>query len=360
LEEASVIQERDNFMIRFCCEHCGHKISVKDKHAGKQGKCPKCKTILTVPKPQTRGAGPAQRDVDESKISSKASVHDLTLLDVSQQIKAESQPAEQPVPDETAYEQLRRLQGGRITQESDQIPQRKLPWIIDIFLYPISKPGLIMLGLIIGVRLFVKFLGLTLTFAAAELQPLLIVAVPVVIVGIAVRIILWLYFYWYFCECIRESAAGQLRAPETIGSVPGFGDMLRQLLRLLGCLAVFFAPVLIYFQRDRTADAVFWSLLGYAVFFFPMAILAVVMFDSVRGLNPVLLIGSIFSTFFQYCGLVLFIAAGVFVLLSLPITREALISRFILHCVCIYLALVAAHLLGRFYWRYQEKLNWAV
>ena len=98
-----MIQEGDDFMIRFHCEHCGHKISVKDKHAGKQGKCPKCKTILTVPKPQTRGAGPAQRDVDESKISSKASVHDLTLLDVTQQVKAESQPVEQSVPDETAY-----------------------------------------------------------------------------------------------------------------------------------------------------------------------------------------------------------------------------------------------------------------
>jgi hypothetical protein len=91
-----------------------------------------------------------------------------------------------------------------------------------------------------------------------------------------------------------------------------------------------------------------------------MAFLAVVVFDSFQGLNPFLLIGSIFSTLFQYCALVLFIAAGVFVPVSVPIPKEALISRFILHCVSLYMALVAAHLLGRFCWRYKEKLNWEV
>ena len=38
-----------------------------------------------------------------------------------------------------------------------------------------------------------------------------------------------------------------------------------------------------------------------------MGLLACVMFDSIRALNPILLIGSILSTFFQYCGLVLLI-----------------------------------------------------
>jgi hypothetical protein len=357
-----VIQEGDDSMIRFCCEHCGHKIRVKDKHAGNRGKCPKCKTILTVPKPQVNGAGPSQSDRDESTISSKTSAHDLTLLDVPREAKAQSQPAEQPVPDETAYEQLRRLQGGLVKQESDQIPQRRLPWIIDIFLYPISKPGLIMLGLIIVVPLLFKFLGKTFALAALGFPPMLIVAPLVIIVGYLIRTILWLYFYWYFCECIRESAAGQLRAPETIGSTPGLADMLWQLLRTLVCLAVFFGPVLARFHHNRTVDVVFWSLLGYAVFFFPMSLLAVVMFDSLRGLHPFLLIGSIFSTFFQYCGLILIFISGVGVLILRAAlhTRGAPVRAFILHCICIYLALVAAHLLGRFYWRYQQKLNWEV
>ncbi len=344
-------------MIEFHCKNCGQTLSVSDTHAGKRAKCPKCNNRVSIPEAQASGAA---TDQDDTEPVTKASPYNLTLLDVSQQVKAQNQPAEQPVLDETAYEQLRRLQGSLVTYRSDQIPQRRLPWIIDIFLYPISKPGLITLGLIIGVRLFIKFLGLTLTFAALGFAPLLIVATFVVIVGYPIRVILWLYFYWYFCECIRESAAGQLRAPETIGNVPGLGEMLSRLLRTLVCLIIFFGPVLIRFQYNRATDMVFWILLSYALFLFPVALLAVVMFDSLRGLHPFLLIGSIFSTFFQYCGLVLFIAAGVFVLLSVPITREALISRFILRCVCIYTSLVAAHLLGRFYWRYQEKLNWEV
>ncbi len=36
-------------MIRFNCKNCGQKISVPEVHAGKKGKCPKCKTIVVVP-----------------------------------------------------------------------------------------------------------------------------------------------------------------------------------------------------------------------------------------------------------------------------------------------------------------------
>ncbi len=35
-----------------------------------------------------------------------------------------------------------------------------------------------------------------------------------------------------------------------------------------------------------------------------MSILAVVMFDSINGVNPILIVRSIISTFVQYCGFV--------------------------------------------------------
>lgn len=346
-------------MIEFHCKNCGQRFNVPKTRAGKMAKCPKCNSRVSTPEAQATAVTDQGIRGDMEPVS-KAVLYDLTLLDVSQQIKIQSQPGEQPVPDETPYEQLRRLQGTRITHESDQIPQRRLPWMIDIFLYPIAKPGLIMLGLIIAVSLLLKTLRRTIPWAAFAFPPLIIVAVPVVIVACLIAAILWLYFCWYFCECVRDSAAGQLRAPETIDKIPGLSDMLWQLLRTVVCLAVFLGPVLIRFRHNRMTDMVFWALLGYGMFLFPIGLLAVVMFDSLRGLNPVLLIGSIFSAFFQYCALALFIGIGVFILLSLPITKEALILRFILRCVCIYLALVTAHLLGRFYWRYQEKLNWEV
>ncbi len=36
-------------MITFSCEHCGHKVSAQDEHAGKHGKCPRCAGEVKVP-----------------------------------------------------------------------------------------------------------------------------------------------------------------------------------------------------------------------------------------------------------------------------------------------------------------------
>jgi len=343
-------------MICFSCENCGQKLKIADIFAGKKVRCPKCKNAITVP--EAPPPKPAQaRKV--SKTDSKITGYDLTLLDAPDdrvQTQVTSRSLNSVPQNETELEQ-------ESTTEETEIPgERTLPWIIDIFLYPISKPGLIMLGLIIIVPLFIKILGKTLSYAALGFPPLLIAAAIVAIGGIFIRVILYMYFYWYFCECIRDSASGWSRAPETIGDAPGLGDMLLQLLRTLACLAVFFVPVIIRFQYTRTIDSVFWFLLGYAVFFFPMGLLAVVMFDSVSGLNPVLLIGSILSTFLRYCGLILILVFGaaVLILKAAPNTQGAPVLAFLLRCTCIYLVLVGAHLLGRFYWRYQKNLNWEV
>ncbi|XAM00253.1 hypothetical protein OT109_02465 [Phycisphaeraceae bacterium D3-23] len=39
-------------MIKFRCKHCSHKIGVKDEHAGRRAKCPKCKEPIRVPRPK--------------------------------------------------------------------------------------------------------------------------------------------------------------------------------------------------------------------------------------------------------------------------------------------------------------------
>jgi hypothetical protein len=193
---------------------------------------------------------------------------------------------------------------------------------------------------------------------------MLVFLVLFAIIGFLVSILLAMYMYWYICECIRDSAAGGLRAPETIGTTPGLGDMLLQLIRILVCFVFFAAPVLIYVHYAQKTDFIFWLLLAYAVLFLPMGLLAVVMFDSFSALNPILLIGSICSTFFQYCGLVLlFCGLGILSVIIALILRQFWIPwvlAYIFSILFIYLLMVTAHLLGRFYWKYQEKLNWEV
>lgn len=349
-------------MICFHCKNCGQKISVQDQFSGRRGKCPKCRAILTIPQPPAGDTGAdLGSNANEPKGSLENTPYNLTLLDVPQEIKDRSQPTEQPDSSEAVYEQFRRSQGGLTTQQSDQIPQRKLPWIIDIFLYPISKPGLTTLGIIIGIPLLLKLIIMLLGAFTLVFPPMLILLAVVAFARFIIDIVLGLYMYWYMCECIRDSAAGELRAPETIGNTPGLGEMFFQTLRIIGCFIFFIAPVLFYSQYAQKADFIFWSLMAYAVLFFPMGLLAVVVFDSISGLNPVLLLGSIFSTFFQYCGLViLFYGLGILLFIITSVIQQSWILAYISGIVFIYLLLVAAHLLGRFFWKYQEKLNWEV
>jgi hypothetical protein len=92
-----------------------------------------------------------------------------------------------------------------------------------------------------------------------------------------------------------------------------------------------------------------------------MALLGVLMFDSIRGLNPLIIIPSLFSAFFQYCGLLVFVCAIIFLFTK---ARELLLTHSFLwlslRAIEVYLLMVVAHLLGRFYFKYQEKLNWDV
>lgn len=50
-------------MLTFACSHCGLKLQIDPKYAGKQASCPTCKQLFTVPDPSaTVGVAPAQND----------------------------------------------------------------------------------------------------------------------------------------------------------------------------------------------------------------------------------------------------------------------------------------------------------
>jgi hypothetical protein len=99
----------------------------------------------------------------------------------------------------------------------------------------------------------------------------------------------------------------------------------------------------------------------YGVVLSPMVFLAVVLFDSFRALNPILIITSIFGVSLPYCGLAsLFFAVGALIAVIMAVQPRSAITGYVFSAACVYLAMVMGHLLGRFYCRYQEKLNWEV
>lgn len=385
-------------MIRFCCEHCAHKISVPDNGVGKRGKCPTCGNVIVVPAESTviefhcencdrkinvskshagkkaicpqcnntfiipaipsPGSAAKQNYSGDLIPRSTDSPHDLTLMDVPEQYKLKEEPT---VRYSVSEENM-------ASEEIEYPAQRKLPWIVDIFLYPISGGGLSTIGILLFFRLLTDFTATGLLVCCGCVGGIL---------GFIIKIVIYYsYMYWYFTECVRDSAGGGLRAPVILASMPDLGAMIWHFLRIFSCYAFTLGPATFYrgytyYTGIETNNVILFALLTYGIFFFPMGILAVVMFDSVNGLKPTLLIRSIASTFFRYCGLViLFYGFGVlFVVLlvrmRLILIQNGLFSGFFLiyifsNIFFLYALLISGHLLGRFFYRYEDRLYWEV
>jgi predicted RNA-binding Zn-ribbon protein involved in translation (DUF1610 family) len=340
----------EDFVIKLSCKYCGQKISVSKGYAGKNVKCPKCGNFIVIPKSEDAEPLAEQSGVSGSKDVIKYAGFDLALFDIPPEDATAKQLSSQESVSEKELEELKRPVEKTVTGETEPVDDRNLPWIIDIFLYPISVAGLVNLAIFIGVPLLMDFL-----------QKIMIIQLSCLfwLVSIVIKVAVFLFMYWYFAECVRDSAEGGLRAPNVKGDVPRVVDMFGQMVNIIGCLAIFFAPVVLYLWISKRADIIFWLLLIYAVFVFPMALLAVVVFDSAAGFNPRLIYNSISNTFRQYSGLVLsFIAAILLVGVLGQKVGKSGHSAFFIRCAVTYLIFVAAHLLGRFYWRHQEKLNW--
>lgn len=351
-------------MIEFACQKCGLKMNAPQTQAGLSRVCPNCQCVVFIPSQQTPPSSAAE-DSDQPEINPLFTEKDKLLLNLQPpKDNFELPPKPPPVPPEVV-DQIRREAKDlrrKLTLEHSEPPQfRKFPWFIDIFIYPISKPGLIMLGILIGIPLLVDVVIFIFLSPAPRFLLVSMIAAVLMTIGFLVKGLLGLYLYWYLCECVRDSAAGGIRAPETMASTPEFYELFRQLLSIAACAAVFWMPVYLYFSFAQKADTIFWLLVAYGIFFFPMGLLAVIMFNSTSGFNPLIWIGSICSTLFQYCGLLLLfgILGGLAALIQRFLPQAEFFS-FILGGFFVYLAIIAAHLLGWFYWRCKEKLNWDV
>ncbi len=339
----------DSF-IRFACTFCGQKIRVTAAHAGKKVKCPKCKNAIVVPETQIIAdlltPNPAV-DTGEAKEKSP-----LTFLDTPQKARPATEPtdtAERYGDSDPALQDQNMLLLGYRRSEPKPPPERKLFWVIDIFLYPTSPLSLALIALCLTVPLIVRIL--------------LLASGPFILItfwfGWIIVIMLYVYAFWYFSTSIRQSAEGQLRAPSAVTDVPGLREMFGQLFRAIVCLLFFFLPMIVYYRRTQTIDTVFWLLFGLGVFLFPMGLLAIIVLDSFTGLNPIFLIGSISSAFLPYCCLVaIYFGLGWLLVRIGPLWKESRELAYISIAGIFYLLLVAGHLLGRFFFRYQEKLNW--
>lgn len=299
-------------MIRFACPACDKRFRVSDAQAGKQGRCPHCRERIQVP----------QLAVElDSPIPSSG-------------LRLREEPLDPPIPPKPVTPEVL----SQNPPANDTAPgQRKYPVLLDVLLYPSSIPGLI------NILIF-------------WLLPSGLTLLPIFgFLSLGLGFIIGLYFFAYIASCIRESAEGGTRAPDSIADVPDLSDAFSQWGSIFGTILSFYLPPFFLFMW-RGADAVFWAVTGTSLFFFPMALLATVMFDRAAVLFPWVWIPAIFSTLLAYLGLL--------IVLYLPAVSWYFIPgsnvwNFLFMPIQIYCLMIGAHLLGRFYFRHEERLNWA-
>jgi len=223
-------------MIRFRCKNCGQKICVEDDFAGNKGRCPHCKQIISISCPDNKSA--VQSEVVLQNSGSGASVFDIS-------------PKTEVPTDYSAGSENHLYPDHINAAEQDKAPERKYPWLIDVFLYPANKSGLTILGIIVGIPLLLRILSKFLFLFTTVFPPGLVFLTLVFVVRILLGGILSMYACWYFCRCIYESGFGAIRAPETVAVTPGLAELFRKFFMTISCCAMAFLPACIYYIITR-------------------------------------------------------------------------------------------------------------
>ena len=335
-------------MIKFNCRNCGQRLSVPESRAGKKGKCPKCRNIIVVPEIQSSSPLTEQSDSGVPEVSSKSFTYDSALLDMPQKDKTQ----DLLLNHNETYGSIAEYNQEPEEESADETTTLyRLPRFVDMFLYPISASGLVNLVILSFLPRMLPPLG----HLNYWIHPSPSLAIVVILVG---------YLIYCVSDYVRDSASGNRRAPDielSLSILLNAWELIWLIFRTFVCVAVCLGPLLAYFIITRRADLIFRLLVIYGVIFLPMVLLALVLFDSLRALNPILIIASMFNVFLPYCGLALlfFVVFGLIAIIIVIMPQSWIIS-YLLSAVCIYLTIVMAHLLGRFCYKYSEKLNWEV
>ncbi len=359
-------------VIKFRCNKCDQKIAVPAIHAGKRVKCKKCENICAA-----AAVGPAIEPASLRLAEDETFGQDVfgDQMDLSELAQGQSVEIEGPKEVEGDQERPTEIRKHGILQ--DLKPERKRPWPIDMLLYPLSLSGILTIVFVVTTDFYEDIAyGSLLGFGVG------------------------LYATWYCCQCVHTSAQGGLRAPGPLDIKGGF-DIWEEIVRYIKVIVsgLFFAgPLIGYFIycayiKSTPSIPVTLSLAAYGVLFFPMGLLAMILFDSLAALNPWLLVRSIISTFPQYiCLVVAFYGLGAtyyYLVLRamfniipraddvaekmatataakdvMPAPIEIMGDIFVLRIVSavgfMWLLMVLCHLLGRFFYKNEEKLYWEV
>jgi ribosomal protein S27E len=181
----------EDFVINLRCTHCGQKVNVPVSYAGKKVKCTKCGSIIVIPEAGDVESVTDHTGLSDSKGGAKYAGLDHALFDIPQENGSTMQLTGQGSLSEENLEELQKSVRKSTTDKTESFGKRKLPFFIDIFLYPVSFWGLVNLTIIIAVPLLLDFLR---TIMISQLSCLFF------LIALIIKVIVFLFMYWYFAE----------------------------------------------------------------------------------------------------------------------------------------------------------------
>ncbi|MHC4926225.1 MAG: hypothetical protein ACYTER_02650, partial [Planctomycetota bacterium] len=230
-----------------------------------------------------------------------------------------------------------------------------------VFAYPANAPGWTMIGLFAGV----PFVLILLLF----LIPLAPFKMGAFMFGLFIKSIVVVSYLLYLANCIREVADGQLHPPSLFecSEDEDFWGLQRQFWLIASAFIICFGPAFIFLCHIWASiwgvgpvvevfvthsGLILLGLLAAGTFLLPMCLLSIVMFDNLGALNPMVIIGSIFSTFFSYLLVVALFFVPIilmFVVSVIKATTINLILLLLLRVLSGYLLMMDAYILGWFF-----------
>jgi hypothetical protein len=225
-----------------------------------------------------------------------------------------------------------------------------------VFIYPFQGSGLLVLIISTLVFAGLEFVGSGFSILA-----------KIVALG---------YLFAYMQNIIHATANQEEQMPD----LPGMDDLFGCCFRLLGAVFISFGIAIglalyAFFQEEPAAGIALIPAIIFGCFYFPMALLAVAMKDSVAAANPLVVIPAIFKVPIEYFVTVI-LMAGVFGVRMLGGTVVAILAgntyttkdmnvllttlgvRAVWSFVIVYLLTINMRLLGILYLTKKDKLGW--
>ena len=275
---------------------------------------------------------------------------EVTFVEGQAVCKACSNISERPPEAKPAFKSTSQGPVAKTTKEKPrpQVGQKDfLKQIRSIFSYPFRGGGTV--TFIIG-AIFFWILQFVAVFS---------------IFGFLVAIFIGGYLAAYIIKIINSSAVGEAKLPEWPDFTNFWDSIINTYLLVVATNVVAFAPALIYFVimfwQGMQSFIPFYLLLLLGLLYIPMGLLAVALCNSVKALNPRLVIPSIFRVFREYfivcVALVLLLGLRTLIVTFL-VSPIPIIGSIVDVFVSLYFLILEARIIGLMYLCTEDKLGW--